>query len=121
VKILVADDEEAIREIAGALLGPAGYDVLEASDGEEALRMVYEKRPDLILLDLMLPTMTGFELILRIEKDPQLAKIPILVMSGLVTGEGTDPSIYELEVAGFIDKSRLHASLVPRVREVLSG
>lgn len=120
MKILVADDEEPIREIAGALLGPAGYDVLEASDGEQALSLVYEKHPDLILLDLMLPQMTGFELIQRISKDPQIAKIPILVMSGLVSGEGTDPTIYELDVAGFIEKTKLAGSLVPRVREILS-
>jgi len=120
VNILVADDEQQIREIASEILSPAGYDVFEASDGEQALKMVYEKRPNLILLDLILPQMTGFELISRVGKDPLISKTPILVMSGLVAGAGTDPSIYELEVAGFIGKFELSASLVSRVQEILS-
>ena len=120
MKILVTDDEEPIREIAKELLIRAGHEVLEATDGEQALSMAYEKRPDLILLDLIMPKMTGFEFILRIGKDPQVSKIPILVMSALVSGEGTDPTIYELDVAGFIDKTEMTTSLVSQVEEILS-
>lgn len=120
VKILVTDDEEPIREIAKELLIRAGHEVLEATDGEQALSMAYEKRPDLILLDLIMPKMTGFEFILRIGKDPQVSKIPILVMSALVSGEGTDPTIYELDVAGFIDKTEMTTSLISQVEEILS-
>jgi CheY-like chemotaxis protein len=120
VKILVADDEPAIREVAEELLTSAGYDVLEAADGEQALRLVYNEHPDLILLDLMLPKMTGFHVLQEIRKDPRLRNTPILVLSVLVSGNDTDASIHELDVAGFMDKAEFVPSLVSRVQQILS-
>ncbi len=120
MKILVADDEPPIREIARELLTAAGYDILEASDGEEALALAHEKQPDLILLDLIMPKMNGFQFVLEIRKDPGLSKTPILVMSALVSGSDTDDYIHDLDVAGFIDKTLMTTFLIPRVQEVLS-
>ncbi len=121
MKILVADDEPTIREIAEDLLVAAGYNVLAAGDGEEALRLVHAEHPDLILLDLMLPKMTGFHVLQEIKKNSRVAKIPILILSVLVSGDNTDASIHELDVTGFIDKSEFVTSLVSRVQEILSG
>ncbi len=121
MKILVADDEPAIREIAEELLAAAGYTVLLAEDGEQALRLIHAELPDLILLDLMLPKMTGFHVLQEVRKTPRVSKIPILILSVLVSGEDTDASIHELDVTGFIDKSEFVTSLVSRVQEILSG
>ncbi len=121
MKILVADDEPTIREIAEDLLLAAGYDVLAAGDGEEALRLVHTENPDLILLDLMLPKMTGFHVLQEIKRNPRLGKIPVLILSVLVSGDNTDASIHELDVTGFIDKSEFVTSLVSRVQGILSS
>ena len=121
MKILVADDEPTIREIAEDLLLAAGYDVLAAGDGEEALRLVHAEHPDLILLDLMLPKMTGFHVLQEIKRNPRLGKIPVLILSVLVSGDNTDASIHELDVTGFIDKSEFVTSLVSRVQGILSS
>jgi DNA-binding response OmpR family regulator len=120
MKILVADDEPPIREIARELLTAAGYDVLEASDGEEALALAQEKQPDLILLDLIMPKMNGFQFVLEIRKDSRFSQTPILVLSALVSGSDTDDYIHELDVSGFIDKTQMTSFLVRRVQEALS-
>jgi CheY-like chemotaxis protein len=120
VKILVADDEPAIRELAGELLTPAGYNVMTARNGEEALRLVYKEHPDLILLDLMLPKMTGFQVLQEVRKDSRISKTPILILSVLVSGDETDTSIRDLDVEGFIDKAEFVTTLVSRVQEILS-
>ncbi len=120
MKILVVDDERTIREIATAFLTAAGYDVLNASSGRKALILALERKPDLILLDLIMPKMNGFQFVLEIRKDPGLSKTPILVMSALVSGSDTDDYIHELDVAGFIDKDQMTTFLIFRVQEILS-
>ena len=118
-KILVTDDEPPICELAGELLTSAGYDVLTARDGEEALRLVYDEHPDLILLDLILPKMTGFHVLQEIRKDPRIRNTPVLILSVLASGGHTDPSTHDLDVAGFIDKMEFVTTLVSRVQEYL--
>jgi two-component system alkaline phosphatase synthesis response regulator PhoP len=120
VKILVADDEPTIREMARELLTHAGYDVLEASDGRQALALARKEQPVLILLDLVMPEMNGFEFILEIRKDPRVSKTPILVLSALVSESDTDAYIHELDVVGFIGKTVMATSLISRVQEILS-
>ena len=121
MKILVVDDELMMRQIAGKLLTSAGYDVLEASDGEQAFALARKEQPALILVDLVMPTMTGFQFVQEIRKDPQVWKTPILVMSALVCGSDTDDYIHELDVSGFIDKTQMTTFLISRVQEVLSN
>ena len=120
MKILVVDDEPTIRELAVELLTSAGYNVLTARDGEEALRLVYDEHPDLILLDLMVPKKTGFQVVREIREDARVRDIPILILSALISEDYTDPAIRELDVAGFIDKTEFVDSLISRVHEILS-
>ena len=120
MKILVVDDEPSIFELAEELLTLAGYDVLEASDGEQALALARKEHPDLILLDLLMPKMNGFQFVLEIRKDPKVGKTPILVLSGVVSGSHTDAYLHDLDVAGFIGKTQMATSLISRVQEVLS-
>ena len=120
MKILVADDEPNIRELVGELLTSAGYDVLEAEDGLQALILIKEKRPDLIVLDLMMPEMAGFDVVREIRRDPRVKNTSILIMSVLVSRSDTDASIRDLDVEGFIDKTKFVTLLIPCVKSILS-
>ncbi|GIE92465.1 response regulator [Actinoplanes regularis] len=80
--ILVVDDEPDLRAIARRVLERAGHEVREAGNGQAALELVRQSLPDLILTDIMMPLMDGYELIRQIRADAATARIPILVMSG---------------------------------------
>jgi CheY-like chemotaxis protein len=80
-RVLVVDDEADLRFILRRCFDRAGYGVLEAGDGAAALRSVREARPDLVVTDLVMPVMDGFELIRRLRADPVTAGIPIIVVS----------------------------------------
>ena len=81
--VLIVDDEPDALQLFRRMLGAAhqGYRVLLARDGQEALRVVHERRPDAILLDLVMPNMDGFQLLALREKDGALRDIPIIVVS----------------------------------------
>jgi CheY-like chemotaxis protein len=81
--ILVVDDEADVRTFLAAVLKKRGYDTLTAADGKEALTMVREHRPDLVILDLMMPNQTGTDFYRRLTKDEELAGTPVIVVSGL--------------------------------------
>ena len=82
-RILVVDDEPGNRELIEAMLSDSGYEVFLAAGGEEALALAHEKRPDLIVLDLMMPGLSGFEVCARLKMDPQTGGIPILIATAL--------------------------------------
>jgi two-component system cell cycle response regulator DivK len=79
--ILVVEDQEDNRRILRDLLGNAGYELVEAESGEEALTAVETKRPDLILMDIQLPVMDGYEATRRIRSKPELRSIPIIAVT----------------------------------------
>lgn len=80
-RILVAEDEPNIVISLDFLLKEAGHDVSIARDGEEALRLIREVRPDLIVLDIMLPLVNGFEICHRIREDPALQETKVLMLT----------------------------------------
>jgi len=81
--ILVVDDEKKNRVIMRDVLEVNGYHVIEAENGEQALEKVMEEPPDVILLDVMMPGMNGFEVCHKLKKDPKTAPIPILMVTAL--------------------------------------
>jgi CheY-like chemotaxis protein len=117
-RVLVADDTMLVRRMARMLLEEAGFEVIEAKDGLETMRRVREDHPDLVLLDLVMPKMTGFDVLREIRKDVRVREIPVLVMSG-VYKEDIVIFLQQLGARGFIDKDTLHDSLVFRVSSVL--
>ena len=87
-RILVVEDTEDNRRIMHDLLTNAGFDMLDAKDGESGVAMAMQHRPDLILMDIQLPGMDGYEVTRRIKADPAMRSIPIIaVTSYALSGE----------------------------------
>ncbi len=80
-KILIAEDERDIRDLITFTLRFAGYEVVAASNGEEAVTLAQQEKPDLILMDVRMPRMTGYEACAAIKSDPALADIPVMFLS----------------------------------------
>jgi two-component system, cell cycle response regulator DivK len=80
-RILVVEDQEDNRRIIRDLLTSVGYDMIEARDGEAGVRLAKEHRPDLILMDIQLPVLDGYEATRRIKADPELRAVPIVVVT----------------------------------------
>jgi len=80
-KILIIEDDQFLRELIGQKLVSKGYGIVEAEDGGKAIKKVKKEKPDLILLDLILPDIDGFEVLSKIKTDPALAEIPIIILS----------------------------------------
>lgn len=79
--ILVADDDEVVRELIVFRMEMSGYEVLQARDGEEAVRMAQERVPDLIVCDVMMPRMNGFETAAALRAKPETSQVPILLLT----------------------------------------
>jgi len=81
-KILVVDDSRVIRVRVREMLPPGNFEILEANDGLEGLNLIRQEHPSLIMLDFLLPKLSGWEVFQQIQAHPELQKIPLLVMSG---------------------------------------
>ncbi|SMF24465.1 two-component system, OmpR family, phosphate regulon response regulator PhoB [Alteromonadaceae bacterium Bs31] len=117
-KILVVDDERAIRDMLRVALEMSEYGVLEAADAQEAHRIIVDTRPDLILLDWMLPGMSGIELARRLKSEEVSREIPIIMLTA--KGE-EDNKIQGLELGAddYITKPFSPRELIARLRAVL--
>ena len=116
--ILVVEDEEDIRELLKYNLEKEGYQVFGAGTGEEGLRAVRDRRPDLILLDLMLPGLDGLEVCRRIRREPQTQHLPIIML----TAKGEEADIVtglELGADDYITKPFSPRVLLARLRAAL--
>ena len=80
-KALVIDDEEYIQHILNFSFGAEGYDVLTASDGEEGINKAKNEKPDIIVMDIMMPKMDGYEACKRIKADPETKDIPVILLT----------------------------------------
>lgn len=105
MKILLVEDSRLIRLEYERALGRAGYEVISAEDGEQALACAREQQPDLVLLDLMLPRMSGVEVLARLKKEPATARIPVVVVSGL--SEKNREKLMEAGADDYLEKSTL--------------
>jgi CheY-like chemotaxis protein len=99
--VLVVEDDLDIREVMRMVLEASGYEVLEAGDGAEALVVARAHRPRLILLDLMMPGMDGFQFRESQLRDPAIAAIPVVIVSG---GGALPQKAAELGAAGYLVK-----------------
>jgi len=86
-KILFIEDESALQETFKNLLGKEGYNVLSAFDGQSGLKLAKEEKPDLILLDLILPKVHGFDVLKELKKSSETKEIPVIVLTNLENPE----------------------------------
>ena len=118
-KILIAEDERDIRDLIAFLLRFAGYEVVTASNGEEAVRLAPKENPDLILMDVRMPRMTGYDACRLIKAEPRLKDIPVVFLSA----KGQENEIQTGLVAGaeeYLLKPFAPDQLIERVRSILS-
>ena len=85
-KILIVDDEAFLRQLMRATFSGTAYQILEAADGKEALQTVYEQKPDLVLLDIMMPRQSGFDICRAIKEDDQMRHTVVMLMTGCCEG-----------------------------------
>ncbi len=118
-RILVADDEPHIRKLVSFSLGNHGYEVVEAIDGGEAVRLAGETEPDLILLDVMMPVMTGYDALKAIKADPATAHIPVVMLSAKSQRTEIEEGL-AYGAREYITKPFTPKDLVQRVGELLA-
>jgi len=82
-KILIVEDDKFLRELIARKVINEGFDVSEAIDGEEGIKKIKEEKPDMVLLDLILPGIDGFEVLARMKEDSALSSIPVIIFSNL--------------------------------------
>ena len=119
-KILVVEDDKFLRKVYESKLPKEGYAVIAAANGQEGLAAMKKELPDVVLLDLIMPVMTGFEMLEEVNKDKTLAKIPILVLSNL--GQEDDvKKAKELGANDFLIKSNLSVKeIIDKVKQYLN-
>ena len=118
--VLVVDDEIHMRRLAARILELAGYNVLEAASGNEALSIIKETPPDVITCDISMPGMSGFEFLAAIKALPSAAKIPVIMLTAL--GQNKDISrATALGAAAYISKPFSSAKLVETIQRQLDA
>jgi len=82
--ILLVDDDLTLREMYGERLKVEGFEIVQASNGEEALQQAKEVNPNVILLDIMMPKINGFDVLRQLKEDPELKDIPVIILTALI-------------------------------------
>jgi len=117
-RILIADDDSTIRNFLMILLADRGYEVLEAPDGEQAYRMAGEVKPDLMLLDLIMPFKDGFDVLQDLKRQDTTAHIPIIIMS-VKDREEEIVKGFNLGAEDYVVKPFNSLELLSRVKKIL--
>ena len=117
-RILVVEDREDNRQLIRDTLGVADYEITEAVNGEEALAAVAKERPDLILMDIQLPVLDGYEATRRIKADPGLRSIPIIAVTSYVLS-GDEQKARAAGCDDFVPKPFSPRQLLAKIRQYL--
>ncbi len=117
-KILVVEDTEDNRQILRDLLGMAGYEMVEAHDGAQGVAMAAGHRPDLILMDIQMPVLDGYEATRRIKADPALAAIPIVAVTSYALS-GDEAKTRAAGCDDYIAKPYSPRQMLAKVRSII--
>jgi len=117
-KILIAEDNAVNRELLRELLEMRGYTVVEACDGEEALRMIEQTQPDLLLLDIGMPLLDGFGVVSKIRENPQMAALPVVAVTAYAM-QGDREKILNSKFDGYLSKPVNARSLAEELERLL--
>ena len=118
-KIMAVDDEESLIELLSAVLGEAGYEVIAAKSGEECLEKLGREKPDLILMDMMMPGMSGRETCEKIRTNPETKDLKIVFLTVARFSEVGKGTLKDLNVLDYITKPFDNADLLSRVKKAL--
>lgn len=119
IRVLIAEDNAVNRELLRELLELRKYTVLEACDGQEALRIIEQTQPELLLLDIGMPVMDGFAVIRRIRENPRLAKLPVVAVTAYAM-RGDQERILKSGFDGYLSKPVTSSSLASELDRVLT-
>ena len=118
-KIVIIEDDKFLRELISKKLSDAGYEVLEAIDGEEGIKRVKESKPDLVLLDLILPGIDGFEVLGQIKQDPSFSNLPVIILSNLGQKEDVEKGL-KLGAVDFLVKAHFTpGEIIEKIKKIL--
>ena len=117
-RILVIEDQEDNRQIVRDLMAASGYELIEATTGEEGIAAAARERPDLILMVIQLPGIDGYEVTRRIKANPQLKSIPIIAVTSYALS-GDDKKAFAAGCDGYVTKPYSPRLLLAKIREYL--
>jgi CheY-like chemotaxis protein len=117
-RVLVAEDNAVNRELLRELLETAGYEVLEACDGQQALHMIEQTQPDILLLDIGMPVLDGFAVVRKIRENPRLATLPLLAVTAYAM-QGDREKILNSGFNGYLSKPVNARSLTEELDRLL--
>jgi len=119
-KVLIVEDDRFLRELMVRKLKMENFEVIEAEDGEQGLKKMKEEKPDLVLLDLILPEMDGFEVLEQKRKDDEIKNIPVIILSNLGQKEEIDRGL-QLGAKDYLVKAQFSPSeIIEKVKIFLS-
>lgn len=118
-KILIAEDDPFLSSLLKNRFTREGFEVYAAKDGDEAFTMIQSARPDLVLLDIILPKRSGFEVMAQIRESPELEKTPIIIISNLGQPEDVERGQQLGAIEYFIKAKASIDDLVQKIREFL--
>lgn len=117
--ILLVDDDFTLREMYGERLKAEGFQIVQASNGEEALQMAKKNKPNVILLDIMMPKINGFDVLKQLKTDDELKDIPVLILTALIQ-EVDKIQGQKLGADGYIIKSEtMPGEVVEKIKKVI--
>jgi DNA-binding response OmpR family regulator len=119
-KVLICDDQPALRELARAALAEGDYVVFEAADGAEAVRLALEVRPDVIVLDMVLPDQSGLDVVVELRQQPGLASTPVLLCTARDVRLGGDDG-RGFGVDGYLPKPFRPSELAAAVQDLVAS
>ena len=118
--ILVVEDDKFLRELIVQRLNKEGYQTIEAIDGEEGVKKIKAEKPALVLLDLILPGIDGFEVLEQVKKDTEVASIPIIILSNLGQKDDVEKG-FKLGAADYLIKAHFTpAEIISKVKAILN-
>jgi two-component system cell cycle response regulator DivK len=118
--VLIVEDQEDNRAILRDLLSTSGYELIEATNGEEGVALAESKRPDLILMDVQLPVMDGYEATRRIKGNVELKSIPVIAVTSYALS-GDEAKAHAAGCDGYVAKPFSPRQLLAKIREYLPG
>lgn len=120
-KILIVEDDNFLRELIRRKLLKEGFEVSEALDGEDGLKKIKKEKPDLVLLDIILPMLDGFEVLARLKGDAEVKDIPVVILSNLGQKDEVERGL-KLGAVDYLVKANFTPSeIIAKLKKLLKG